>query len=152
MSDKMGMKVKEILSTMVYGFALLGLVMFLAWAKRGYNSGPDFPAHAIGQVLGYIAVATIGVLICFTDVIFEKTSSLLRIGSYSGVVYILSLIFFSKAPINPLGDLERFAVYTFFYLFVLAVVCALWYAYNYMVSNEYGRHLDVYKARLREMQ
>lgn len=152
MGDKMGMKVKEVLNTVVFGFALLGFVMFLAWVKRGYDSGPDLPAHAIGQVLGYIAIATLGVLICFTNVIFEKASTLLRIGTFSGVVYCISLFVFKKSTINPLGDLERWAVYTFFYLFVLTIVCSLWYAYNYMVSNEYGKHLEVYKKRMREMQ
>ncbi len=150
MGDKMGMKVKEILNTLVFGFALLGLVMFLAWVKRGYDSGPDLPAHGIGQLIGYIAIATLGVLVCFTNVIFEKASTLLRIGTFSGVVYGISLFVFSKSAINPLGDLERWAVYTVMYLFVPVAVCLLWYVYATMVGNQYGQYLEVYKRKMNE--
>lgn len=146
--EKLLKKVKGILSILVFSFALIGVIMVMAYFYKSHHGFKTFPIGFIEQILWYVGILTLGIIICFTDIISIKVPQVYRIIIVGLGLYILTLLYFSKCPINPFKSLELFAICTIWFLFVTISTSAAWYIYQIITSNQYMKYLKVYQKKL----
>lgn len=130
-----------------FAFTLFGLVMCLATLLSLFKNKDYISIDAILQVSAYIGIASLGVLICFTDVVFRKTHEFLRIGFYSCFIYSVSLIYFKTTAFNPFSNPIYFVVYTTHFLIVTTLVILLWMLYKALASKQYDKLLKNYQSQ-----
>lgn len=146
--EKILKKVKEIISTLIFSFALIGVIMVMAYFYKSYYGFEIFPIGFIEQILWYVGILTLGIIICFTDIISIKVPQVYRIIIVELGLYILTLLYFSKTSISPFKSLELFGICTVWFLFVTISTSVAWYIYQIITSNQYMKYLKIYQKTL----
>lgn len=141
-------KVKEIINTLIFSFSLIGVIMVMAYFYKSYHGLKTFPIVFIEQILGYVGILTLGIIICFKDIIPIKVPQVYRIITVGLGLYILTLLYFSKTSISPFKSLELFAICTIWFLFVTISTSVAWYIYQISTSNQYMKYLKIYQKTL----
>ena len=148
--EKILKMLKEIVSTLIFSFALIGVIMIMAYFYKSYHGFKTFPIGFIEQILWYVGVLTLGIIICFKDIIPIKVPQVYRIITVGLGLYILTLLSLSTGPISPFKSIELFAICTIWFLFVTISTSMAWYIYQIITSNQYMKYLKVYQKTLDE--
>jgi len=122
--------------------------MVMAYFYKSYHGFKTFPIAFIEQILWYVGILTLGIIICFNDIIPIKVPQVYRIITVGLGLYSLTLFYFSKTSISPFKSLELFAISTFWFLFVTISTSVAWYIYQIIISNQYMKYLKIYQKTL----
>jgi len=147
--DKVINKGKDLFKVLIFSFALIGMIMVAAYCNRRLSGYDALSLVFVEQVICYTGVITIGIVICLTDIVLTKVSGVLRIGSFAAGLYIVSLVYFSQCPINPLQSIIYFMAYTVLFSLVTYLICMSWFYYQRGISDKYGKHLDKFQITMR---
>ncbi len=139
-------KLTALAEVVVFTLALFGFLMLIALFKGLLVNESGIRWAGIYQVMVYLGIMDLGIIICLTDIVFQRVGTSIRLVVFLGTLYAASLLFFTGAAINPLGSILNFTVYTVFFGMVAIIVLLFWYIYQTVVSKQYSKALVDYQA------
>jgi hypothetical protein len=141
----MNNRLRELGTVFNYALSLLGILMIGIYVTCMLIDRVSVKVVLFEQLFIYVGVSALGIIVCFTDVIFQKVGQRLRIIIFGMIVYVLSLIAFSKTMINPISNLGMLLYYTFLYASLLVFICYSWMRYEKMIQKNYEEKLKKFK-------
>lgn len=137
---------KELLNVVVFWFTATGGITVLAYIYEINRGSEVIQIGFFKQIIIYISTLTVGIIICFTDIIPVKVPQRYRVVITGFGLYIAMLIYFSKAAINPFQSVELFVLNTIWYIFMVFITGMVWFVYQLIVSNRYSKYLKDYQS------
>jgi hypothetical protein len=106
------------------------------------------PLIFIGQSLIYTLILTLGLILCFTDLILRTKSITLRIVSVGVAIYIISLLYLKECPINPFKNLVIFMVYSVLFISFTFLISQVFCMYQKYRVSRYSECITQFQNQL----
>lgn len=102
----------------------------------------------IGQLLIYTLILALGMILCFTDLVFRTKSITLRIVCVGAAVYVISLLYLMGCPFNPLKNLAMFVIYTILFISLILVFSQVFIMYQKYQESKYSECITQFQNKL----
>lgn len=144
--NKFTEKLREIAKILFYGFGIFGILIFGGFLIYTFEGVESMPMVVISQSIKYIAVATLGVVICLTDVVTQNISNNKRMVMFFAIIYFVGLIFFQyTAPNGPFDGMKYFISFSLWIITVSGTFFIGWFIYRRILEEDYNKSLENYK-------
>lgn len=135
----------EIGRILMFSLACIGFIVITAFVYKVNQHESTLPLAFLTQIFIYTSIATLGLILSTTDIVFKKMSQLNRIVISSIICFIILLVFLSNAPVAPLSSILSFLTITIWFLLNLMLLMFAWYIYEKTVSSRYNSCLENFK-------
>lgn len=141
-------KLTTLAEVLKFCLAFFGALILIATIASWYLDRTAISLLFIAQMLGYIGYMALGIIVCFTDILFEKTSAVLRIVVFTSILYLFSLLYFSGTSLNPLGNGLMLFAYTTTFAGATFIASVTWASYQTGITKRYAVTLKRYQDSL----